>query len=416
MTVPELDQLLGDLGISDVSELGSLSDQAIAEAIVAGGYGAQRIASQILIKHAAADWTFPLDRSFAFLGQRYVVDSHVFSNLVMDRVGGGKILRVMPNPLDAAFAAFGNDQAVPLLADELARYPYASDLASVRILVDAHPPDYWETSLYTAWLGALRTLSPSAPGVGPAASGLPAVARTEPWGRRLLNTQLGSWAELRHDTLLYAKQSYTIGTDCSFPDGYVEPYPEFFAKVVRLAERAQELIATLDFSLDTSGTFRSTVQTYFTNVATVAETLRQMAEYQTTGQPHTPEQITFLNQAVRLSTFASGPPYLDGWYRQLLYSPDFFTFAPTIADVHTDVGGDTPPRDPSVLHVGTSRPRLMVVSVDGCDGPRLYVGAVFAYHERIEPGLTRLADADWEKLIAAGPQPDVPWMTDLVAP
>ena len=38
--------------------------------------------------------------------------------------------------------------------------------------------------------------------------GLPGVARTEAWGRRLLNTQLASWAQLRHDTILYAKQVY----------------------------------------------------------------------------------------------------------------------------------------------------------------------------------------------------------------
>ena len=30
--------------------------------------------------------TLPLSRSFALLGQRYVVDSHVFSNVVFDRV------------------------------------------------------------------------------------------------------------------------------------------------------------------------------------------------------------------------------------------------------------------------------------------------------------------------------------------
>ena len=30
---------------------------------------------------------------------------------------------------------------------------------------------------------------------------LPQIAKTEAWGRRLLNTQLASWAELRHDTI-----------------------------------------------------------------------------------------------------------------------------------------------------------------------------------------------------------------------
>ena len=49
-------------------------------------------------------------------------------------------------------------------------------------------------------------------------SELPSIALTEGWGRRLVNTQLGSWSELRHDTILYAKQSYTAGMVCEFPD------------------------------------------------------------------------------------------------------------------------------------------------------------------------------------------------------
>ena len=44
-----------------------------------------------------------------------------------------------------------------------------------------------------------------------------------------MNAQLASWAELRHDTLLYAKQSYTAVPVCDFPDAYVDPYPEAWA-------------------------------------------------------------------------------------------------------------------------------------------------------------------------------------------
>lgn len=61
----------------------------------------------------------PLSFSFALLGQRYVLDSHVFSNVVYDRVAGGRVMRMMPSPLDVAFAALGNNQAASLLAPEL---------------------------------------------------------------------------------------------------------------------------------------------------------------------------------------------------------------------------------------------------------------------------------------------------------
>ena len=67
---------------------------------------------------------------------------------------------MMPNPLDVAFAALGNNAAAPLLRSELSTYPnYPGALHDARRLVDAHGGDFWGGSLYGAWLGALRGLS-----------------------------------------------------------------------------------------------------------------------------------------------------------------------------------------------------------------------------------------------------------------
>ena len=57
--------------------------------------------------------------------------------------------------------------------------------------------------------------------------------RRTAYQRKQLQTQLASWAELRHDTVLYGKQSYSMGILCEYPEGYVEPYPEFFARIAR---------------------------------------------------------------------------------------------------------------------------------------------------------------------------------------
>src|SRR5262249_14153098 len=157
-----------------------------------------------------------LSSSFAFMGQRYVVDSHVFSNVVFDRIP----LRMMPDPLDVAFAALGNNQAGILLEDQLEQYQYAPALASMRLLVEEES-DNWDKNLYNLWLSADRALSPSDELVDPVKAGLSSVFTTEAWGRRLLNAQLASWAEERHDTILYAKQSYSSGVVCQFPDAYV---------------------------------------------------------------------------------------------------------------------------------------------------------------------------------------------------
>jgi hypothetical protein len=407
MTLPQLDELLAALGTTPAAGLGDLPDEAVAQAIVDGQYGEQRIASHIIRKSPAATGTLPLSSSFAFFGQRYTVDSHVFSNVVFDRVA----TRVLPDPLDAAFAALGNDQAVSLLATELAEHPYAGALSGMRTLVDAHPAEYWQSSLYTSWLSALRTLSPNAEGAGPEETGLPQVARTGLWGRRLLNTQLASWAELRHDTILYVKQSYTTGTLCEFPDAYVEPYPELFRSLARFAELGQSVTAELTFEGDYAG-YDGGITTYFENLRRITNILADMAELQRTGQPHSPEHVEFINQAIRIEGGGSGDPWQTGWYKDLFFGATGLEYDPTIADVHTDPGGDIPvARGPSVLHVGTGMPRPMVVSVDTCEGPRAYA----AYHEHKEPNLNRLTDIEWEAKIAAQPPADVPWLAPVLA-
>lgn len=407
MVLPELDALLADLGLAKASELASLDDKTIAQAVVTGGYGTQRISSHIMI-NGLGEGTLPLSSTFMLFGQRYVLDSHVFSNVVYDRVQGGSVMRMMPNPLDVGFAALGNDQAGQLLLPELSEYHYAPDLASMRILADAHPQGFWQANLYNLWLGALRTLSPD-----PGAAGLPKVARSEAWGRRLANAQLASWAELRHDTILYAKQSYTSGASCDYPDAYVDPYPELYSKLAELASRGATLVAGLDLSKQPW--LEQQVTGYFAELGKVALTLESMATHQRTGAPHSAEHLAFINQAVSLQEGCGEPVGINGWYAKLFFSPgDAIELDPVIADVHTqptDEGGSPVGR---VLHVGTGMPRLMVVTADGCSGPRAYVGLASSYFEKITDDFERLDDKQWSGELLAATPPDVPWMKPIV--
>jgi hypothetical protein len=407
----EVDHLKADLGLTG-DTLGNLTDEQIAHAIVDGAYGKQRILSQIVIQ-LPHEGTWPLDATFLFFGQRYVFDSHVFSNVVYDRVNVPNVdMRMMPNPLDVAYAALGNDQAVALLAPELEKYKYAPNLESIRRLGDEHGAAFWSANLYNLWTSALRALSPTAEIA--TSSGLPAVAASEAWGRRLLSTQLASWAELRHDTILYAKQSYTSGVACEFPDAYVEPYPAFFGQIEKLAAAGGDLAGTLP--LPTDSFYAKRIPAYFQRLREVAGILRQMAELQRSGMPHKPEHLAFINQAVDTSQVCGGPAGIRGWYADLFFNAEGAAkFDPTIADVHTqptDSGGAKVGR---VLHVGTGYPRLMVVTVDTCMGPRAYAGVVSTYHEVVTKDLERLTDQEWLKRFRPTSIPDdVPWMKDLV--
>jgi hypothetical protein len=409
MQLKELDLLLADLGTKDLGAVKGKSDAEIAKLIVEKGYGAQRIASQVIFKDPGTSGrSFPLDRSFALLGQRYVVDSHIFSNVVYDRVlpDPGKTPRYLPDPLDVAYAALGNRAALPLLEDGLEQHGYAPELEQMRQLVDAHGESFWDENLYNLWLSSLRAITPRAEGGGLAEAGMPAVTRTEAWSRRLLNTQLGSWAQLRHDTILYAKQSYTSGDACEFPDAYVDPYPEAFGRLAAFAEHGEELA---DVLVDTtSGGLSAQVRSYFVELGSIANILRDMAEQQRKGVPFNAAQMAFINEAVTSKVEGcAGPETYSGWYARLLFNPTD-DMDPAIADVHTDPGGD---RAPMVLHVGTGLPRLMVVTADTCSGPRAYAGLAFAYHE-VVTGLDRLTDPEWAELAPAAK--DVPWMEPLL--
>ncbi len=402
MTLPQLEAFVADLGGGDpAAALAARDDAALAALILEKGYGAQKILGEFM-SNPNGGQTLPLHATFLLLGQRYVVDSHVFSNVVYDRVGAGTVMRMMPDPLDAAFAALANDQAAQLLEPELRKYPYAPDLNAMRVLVDAHGEQFWSANLYNLWLGALRALSPGEP--------LPSVFGTEAWGRRVLNAQLASWAELRHDTLLYAKPSYTSGAGCEFPDAYVDPYPAFWAALERFATHGQQVV---DGLADVPAA--QSARRWFTTLGEVSATLGDMSERQLRGEPFSEEQMAFINRAVFVEQGCGSPIGVDGWYGDLFFDgPSGAEYDPTIADVHTqptDEGGAEVGR---VLHVATGSPRVIVVTAETCNGPRAYVGLVSSYNEVVTEQFERLTDADWVRRLDADRPPEVRWMQDLV--
>jgi len=136
--------------------------------------------------------------------------------------------------------------------------------------------------------------------------------------------------------------------------------------------------------------------------------------------PFNDAQLGFINDLVRMEpedvecTFVDVP---TGWYARLFYHTDFATDRnPTIADVHTQPADEAGNMVGRILHVGTGLPRLMVVTVDNCEGPMAYAGVVFSYHEKITENFERMDDDQWHAELDAGPADDVPWMESLVTP
>lgn len=224
MTVLQIPALLKALHVDNAQGALQLDDASLISGLMASGLGREQIVSRLVT--ASDGPTF--DLSFGLFGQRYSVDSHVLSAVSYERT---QAKRMMPDPLDVAFAALGNDHALRLLEPSMKAKPYAAELGQIRDLIEAHEASFWRASLYNDWLGALRALSPKA-----RHANMPRVATTEAWGRRILGTQLASWSQLRHNTILYAKQSCTSEPLCEFTDAAVDPYPDLYDAIARYAE------------------------------------------------------------------------------------------------------------------------------------------------------------------------------------
>lgn len=405
--------LRADFGLSDAASALTLDAgavQSLADALTGGVYGVQQIASHYIRSDLSNPEPTPLPVSFALLGQRYVVDSHVFSQVVFDRVvhQGQVVPRELPNPLDVVFA-LGGDLVAPLLVPGMEVDPYQGNLHVVRKLVDTYDEEFWTSSVYNGWLSALRTLNAATTGTE-----FPEAMRTPAWRDHAAETWLGSWAQLRHDTILYAKQSYTSGFLCSYPDGFVEPRPAFYAALRDASARASNAFTTAlagadDWLLDW-------VEGHFDRWKDATTTLEAIAVAELAGEPLTAAQTKFLDETLLLEDGCGGPTYW-GWYYQLFFeSSDAETWAPTIADVHTNPPQAPPLTGPNVLHVATGDPELMVFTVETCDGPQAFVGPVFSYYEVDVPEVKRLADSDWEEILEAGEAPPRPSWTSSFRP
>jgi hypothetical protein len=390
VTLPNMKSLLQR---AQVGAAGRLLDPvvltALQDTLRNQPFAFQRINSQILV---SSDMLTP-DRiqpasSVLLLGQRFVVDSYVTGNVVYDKISfhGMAVWRGLPSSLDVLFA-LGNDAASQLLVPQIDMYHYATNLAALRYLIDGYDASFWESSLYNGWLGMIRTCNPPAD-----RSQLPGFMTTAAWWQEKMNTQLASWAELRHDNLLYAKQSYTGVPTCSFPEGYVEPNPPFFDAVRTFAQLGRDrLVPLLTGPMSQYG-----LTSYFSRLGSVADTLGAIARSELSGTCLTAEQIRFLQRMLymRSAGCAQTP---DGWYVGLYYSsgglqiPDF-----VVADVHTCPADAAGNMVGWVMHVGTGPVNLAVVTVAASDGPaQAYVGPVMSYREHVTSGFLRLTDEQW---------------------
>jgi hypothetical protein len=259
---------------------------------------------------------------------------------------------------------------------------------------------------------------------------------------KTLNTQLASWTQLRHDTILYAKQSYTAGGLCVYPAGYVEPRIEFWRRLKQMASRAAEQVAALKYEGTYAFLSSNTPPESGSNVVSLAAIqdrqvshlqsfaatvgrLETLAKKELAQEPFTTEDEEFIDALMEGSVYHRCAGYWEynGWYPQLFYRAIYWTdngtfhpnygagaFDALVADVHTDVPcGDCGGDPGSVLHEAVGRVNLLMIAVD--NGPDRFVcaGPVLSHYEfEVIGDPRRLNDEEWRGVIANNFPSDVP--------
>jgi len=391
ITIDNLAYLKNAVSLNNASDLlDSLKLISFQDSLKNQSFAYQSILSQILLHDPFSPDSIVPASAFLLFGQRFIIDSYIFSSVVYDRT---KSCRLLPNSLDALFA-LGNDAAAQLLQNEISQYKYGGNLVALRYLVDSYGSDFWDKSFYNLWLNSIRSLNPPVE-----RNVLPPFMKTAGFWQEKINTQLASWAELRHDNLLYAKQSYTGGTVCSFPYTYVEPFPEFYENLKLLAEVAENEISSFNLN---KGMMIS-VNDYFDNLKIIADTLKVIAQQELDGTEFSQQQSNFLKEMLYNTTGGSGSLPYAGWYATLFYndnlygSEGFLTNDMIVADVHTvptDCFGNILGW---VKHVGTGPINLGVFAAP-LPGNQLtaFIGPVMSYYEYTSTNFLRLTDQEWQ--------------------
>lgn len=169
--------------------------------------------------------------NFRVLSALRTPDALLFGRTTAPRFEG----RRFPSGLDIC-AALGAEEARELLraahGDELIDVITARSALTEEMAFEPHADDDVRT-LYAQYLDCLRPLIDSPEKDAPPLFG------SRAWRRKSLQTACGGWAQLRHTWALQAKNNSVLFGGSSPQPGFVEPEPEFFARLAALCERSE---------------------------------------------------------------------------------------------------------------------------------------------------------------------------------
>jgi hypothetical protein len=281
---------------------------------------------------------------------------------------------------------------------------FTKQLEKVRGEISSLPDSQWTENLYWSWLYTFRPLlQPKA-----ANSGYPSFMTNSAWTRKGLNTVLGSWTELKHDTILYAKQVMAEmgGGPPETIKGYVEPEPEFYARIAALIGMTRDGLLARGLLEKTEDEFARSEYNTLNDLYNLAMDLKRISEKELQGQALTEDEydlIQYYGGRLENITIAASDEDANGEPGGDLNDQD----AALVADVATGgPGGD------QALEEGTGRIMEIYVVVPVEGKLVLARGGIYSQYEFVQPSSNRLTDEQWRETVESGDLPPLgDWKT-----
>jgi len=306
-------------------------------------------------------------------------------------------IRGIPRGLDV-MALFGSKRVKEILKElgDTEYSDYEKKFSELKKEIDFFPLDAWFQNLYWNWLYVLKSL------LGEFGEGYQTFMQTKSWQDKELTTALSSWAELRHDTILYVKQSYTMAEMAIGAEkpavGYVEPVPEFYARLLTLTKMTNEGLKKL---IPEEELEKLKIEDALNRFSEILTRLLEISKKELENKPLTEQEYHFIDDFGAIS---------EGLIKEIAEGEaDSEIFKTTlIADVHTE--GNTK----KVLEEGVGYIKTLIVAYKLPQGHILVgVGPVFSYYEFKQPMENRLTDEAWREILKTNPPPEPEWVKNF---
>ena len=339
--------------------------------------------------------------------QRYQPDAEVLQEMV--DYDSETTKREAPKGLDV-FAAMGVSAAEKILVDELNEPnrwgKYTTNLKRMKKRMNEIK---WSENASTQWMSALKTIADKP-------QHAPYFMLTPEWDKKSLNAMLGSWTELKHDAILYAKQP--MGAECGGagpPDpivkGYVEPNIQFWQKAIDLLKENKKILTTHDLLTEKIANANQ-------QLIEQAEFLLAMSKKELKGEVLKDveyDQLEYIGAKFEnMSLDLLRDSEHEFWSWEAIQGPD--RKVALVADVYTANADNNP--DKSILYeaIGDADEIYVVVEIGGYLW--LTRGAVFSYREFDRPiDEQRMNDEEWQQYLEHHPRWGVPeWMNPIIVP